>query len=166
MSRAFVKEDEGEARALRVAPPLPPGVSNVITAAGAAAFAAQTAALRDQAEALSAAGRLGDGVAAAQRKALDEELRWREDRAHTFVITAPPDDPEVVSFGCAVEVEGARGRRWLRLLGVDELGRAQGAVSWRSPVGSALLGAALGDEVALRTPAGEERVEVLAIRPA
>jgi transcription elongation factor GreB len=48
--------------------------------------------------------------------------------------------------------------------GIDEADSLQGEVSWISPVARALLKAREGDEVALVTPAGVERIEVLEVR--
>jgi transcription elongation GreA/GreB family factor len=50
-----------------------------------------------------------------------------------------------------------------RIVGEDESAPEQGRISWRSPLASALLNAAVGDEVIWKRPAGALRVEVLAI---
>lgn len=157
MSRAFVKESDGVEPAVRTPPALPDGVRNYITPAGAAAFQARLDANR------AARAELGEGaIDAERRRELDAEARWLEGRLLGFEITRPPSPPTHVCFGCTVEVEGERGRRRLRILGVDELD-ADGAISWLSPVAKALIGAQVGDEVVLRTPSGEETVEVVAL---
>ena len=51
----------------------------------------------------------------------------------------------------------------IAILGTDEVDPAHGVVSWISPVAKALLKAREGDTVTLRTPAGEERVEILEV---
>ena len=48
--------------------------------------------------------------------------------------------------------------------GIDELDSGGTRVSWRSPLANALLKARVGDVVTLRTPQGNERLEVLDIR--
>ena len=50
------------------------------------------------------------------------------------------------------------------LVGVDEADIALGKISWLSPVATSLMKARVGDVVDLRTPAGREPVEILAIR--
>jgi len=50
------------------------------------------------------------------------------------------------------------------IVGTDEVDPARGRVSWVSPVARALLKAREGDSVTLRTPAGDETLEVLEIR--
>ena len=47
-----------------------------------------------------------------------------------------------------------------QLVGEDEVDAASGRISWRSPVGRALIGRSLDDEVRVETPGG---VRVLTI---
>jgi transcription elongation factor GreB len=54
--------------------------------------------------------------------------------------------------------------RSLTIVGADEVDPAQGQVSWISPIARALLKAREGDTVLLRSPAGEEKVEILEVR--
>ena len=54
--------------------------------------------------------------------------------------------------------------RTVTIKGIDEADSLQGEVSWISPVARALLKAREGDEVTLVTPAGAERIEVVAVR--
>ena len=51
----------------------------------------------------------------------------------------------------------------IRIVGVDEADAERGDVSWVAPVARALLGARVGDLRRVRTPAGAEEVEVVAI---
>jgi transcription elongation factor GreB len=70
-----------------------------------------------------------------------------------------------VFFGATVTYRNARAaERTIMIVGVDEADLARGQVSWVSPIARALLKAREGDTVELRTPAGLERLEVLAIR--
>ena len=50
-----------------------------------------------------------------------------------------------------------------RIVGVDEVDPANGCVSWISPIARALIKAREGDMVRLRTPAGEEKLEILEV---
>ena len=50
------------------------------------------------------------------------------------------------------------------IVGVDEIDSGDTRISWRSPMGTALLKASVGDVVTLRTPRGPESLEILAIR--
>ena len=51
----------------------------------------------------------------------------------------------------------------LRIVGVDEADTARGEVSWVSPIARALMKAAEGDVVELRTPNGARGIEVVGI---
>jgi transcription elongation factor GreB len=51
----------------------------------------------------------------------------------------------------------------ITIVGVDEADAEAGRISWVAPVARALLGARPGDTRRLRTPAGAEEIEVVAI---
>lgn len=157
MSRAFVKEGDGPERPRLPELALPPGAPNLITPAGRNAFVARRDGLREE------RATLGDsGIDAARRVVLDETLRWFDARLATFVVHAPPTAPDRVVFGCEVALDGDPPRRF-RIVGVDEADPDAGSVSWQSPVAQAVLGKRPGDEVTIRTPAGDEHVEIVEI---
>jgi transcription elongation factor GreB len=70
-----------------------------------------------------------------------------------------------VYFGAFVTVANEAGEReeW-RLVGPDESDPAAGRISVESPVGRALLGRALGEEVEVVRPRGRVRLGVVEIR--
>ena len=49
---------------------------------------------------------------------------------------------------------------------VFEADAAAGLINWSSPLGRALLGAQLGDEVLWQRPAGDQLIEIIRIQPA
>ena len=68
-------------------------------------------------------------------------------------------------FGAAVDIEDESGARSTYVIvGEDETHSATGRISWRSPVGRALLGKRAGDVVLVKRPAGDVEIEVLAVR--
>ena len=70
-----------------------------------------------------------------------------------------------VYFGATVTVADEAGtERTVSIVGVDELDPSHGRVSWISPIATALMKAAVGDVVTVRTPRGPEEVEIVAIR--
>src|SRR5690348_2642983 len=164
MSRAFVTEDA------RAEPPLarswggavPFGTPNLATPWSAAALADELAALRAEREGLrNATG----GVALGRVATLDAEIRSLEAYLPTLQVVVPPASPDRAAFGTRVRIEGPTGERTVDLVGVDETSPADGRVSFVSPLGRALLGAAVGDTVTVRTPGGDEEWEVLGVSP-
>jgi transcription elongation factor GreB len=97
---------------------------------------------------------------------IDRRLRFLQKRIDELVVVRDaPEQREKVFFGAWVEIEPEDGeRRVLRIVGPDESDPAQGLLSMESPLGRALLGKRVGDEVRVRRPKGELRCEVLAIR--
>jgi transcription elongation factor GreB len=70
-----------------------------------------------------------------------------------------------VRFGATVTILGETGdEREVTIVGVDELDASDRRVSWRSPLGRALLTAQVGDQVTVRAPRGPLRLEIVAIR--
>ncbi len=80
-----------------------------------------------------------------------------------LVVDAPADTGKVV-FLSWVEVEDDEGETHvLRLVGADETDPKAGWISWKSPVGRALLGKKKGDTVLVHTPGGDVEYTVVAI---
>jgi transcription elongation factor GreB len=80
------------------------------------------------------------------------------------VVSEAPPDRSRVFFGAWVTIEDAEGSaRRHRIVGPDEFDREPGYVSMDSPLGRALLGKRVGDEIEVRLPAGAITVEVTAI---
>ncbi len=53
----------------------------------------------------------------------------------------------------------------VQLVGEDQADAANDLINWGSPLGRALLGAAPGDEVVWRRPAGDLSIEIVAVTP-
>ena len=51
----------------------------------------------------------------------------------------------------------------VKIVGIDEADLEQGKISWNSPIARALMRAAIGDSIKVRTPAGVEEIEVVEI---
>ncbi len=145
---------------------------NLVTPRGLALLQAELARL-DQALAALAGG----GAAAAGDRA-DDPVDRHSPAAHLSrdrryiarrIATAEPvadvpaaDGDPTVTFGCAVTLALATGRRvtW-RIVGEDEADPAHGRIAWTAPVAVLLQGLGVGDTVVL--PAG--LAEVVAIDP-
>lgn len=162
MSRAFVKESEGDPDVPIPEPVLPPGARNVITRGGAARLRAERGSLFARKVEIKAAGRTED---AAELREIERRLAYLDKRIPTFVEVEHQDSTDRVMFGCAVTVSGDGGERTWRIVGVDEIDPENGDVSWASPIGRALIGAREGDVVIVRGPRGDEEVEITRIDP-
>jgi transcription elongation factor GreB len=161
VSKAFTKDDDAGAAPL-VAPraPLPPGVTNYVTPEGLAALRDELASL------LEARAELGtpelDAARAATAAGLAERIAELEGRIACAELVAPPEHPpDVVRFGARVTVRTRAGtERVYRIVGIDEANATEGRIAFVAPLARALLGKRVGDAALVRTPHGEEELEV------
>lgn len=71
---------------------------------------------------------------------------------------------EVIRFGATVALEDEAGESKLVIVvGVDEIDLEKGRISWRSPLGAALLGKKVGDEIEVRAVGGNIRYHITAV---
>jgi transcription elongation factor GreB len=91
-------------------------------------------------------------------------LTKRLERAE--VVVGPPERAtEKVFFGATIQLEDEDGASVVyTIVGEDETDGARGRISWRSPIGSALIGKSAGDAVTVRRPAGDLELTILAVR--
>src|SRR5207237_267476 len=84
-------------------------------------------------------------------------------RVHgAVVVDAQVDDR--VRFGATVTVrDAAGGEQRLRIVGVDEANGKAGLVAFVAPIARALLGRCVGEIASVRTPRGEEELEIVGI---
>jgi transcription elongation factor GreB len=163
VSKAFTDEETGDSAPLVPArAPLPDGVPNYVTARGLSLLHAELAALSVE---RSAAQRLPEGSERSQALAgLAQRRAALEARITTAEPVAPPaGDPDVVRFGALVRVGAADGERSYQIVGVDEADASQGKIAFISPLARALVGRSVGDSVRLRTPRGDETLEILEV---
>lgn len=163
VSRAFVKEDTETAPLVPRRAPLPEGVRNYVTRRGLSLLRAELDALLAELSAEERANAGGTPVSASLRARI-MELEGRIASAEP--VEPSPGEHEVVRFGVAVTVRAADGgERSYRIVGVDEANAAEGLIAFVAPLSRALLGKRVGDEVVVKTPRGEEELEILAISP-
>ena len=97
---------------------------------------------------------------------IDRRIRFLTKRLDelTVVDAGPRKDADRVYFGAWVTTEDEEGQtQRYRLVGPDEFDARAGRISVDSPVGRALMGRRLGDEVVIRRPKGEIVCEILEI---
>ena len=179
MSKAFVKEESAaEAEPAEQEPSaLPAGSRNYISPAGFARLQAEKKQLleverpevvKTVAWAASNGDRSenGDYIYGKRRlREIDRRVRFLIKRLENAeVVHSAGRDTDQVFFGATVRLRGDSGAaRTITIVGVDEVDPAQGRVSWISPIARALLKAREGDTVTLRSPSGDERLEILEV---
>jgi transcription elongation factor GreB len=95
---------------------------------------------------------------------IDRRVRFLIKRLEAAeIVHSSGRDTDQIFFGARVKVKGAGGERTVRIVGIDEVDPANGCVSWISPIARALIKARAGDVVRLRTPAGEEKLDILEV---
>jgi transcription elongation factor GreB len=176
MSRAFVQESDDdfsadEVPAIKI--PLPPGVKNYMTPAGAQRVKEELHDLLHNehprlAAKLKARIHGGGGDVGKERRLLREMERRIEyltgmvDRIE--VVDPARNEPGQVRFGAQVTVlENDRNRRSYTIVGVDESNPSSGMISWISPLARALLSKKIGDTVRLTIQGGEKKIKILDI---
>jgi transcription elongation factor GreB len=69
-----------------------------------------------------------------------------------------------ILFGATVTVEDEEGEEKVYcIVGEDEYNGAKGLVSWKSPIGKALMRKEVGDVAIVKTPSGARELEILSI---
>lgn len=180
MSKAFTTEsDRDPDEDLEDVDPLPAGAKNYMTPAGHAALVAELEALTRVerpriVEIVSWAA--GNGDRSENGDYLYNKKRLREIDRRIRYLTKRLDQPEVVDparqqgldrifFGATVTYVRISDdtEMTVQLVGVDEANLTHGKINWLSPVGRALMKAQVGENVTLRSAAGNEELEVIRI---
>jgi transcription elongation factor GreB len=97
---------------------------------------------------------------------IDRRLNYLAKRLDAAVLVDMREQQgDKAFFGATIDVEDEAGaRRTYVIVGEDETDSTAGRISWRSPVGRALLGKRKGEVVVVQRPAGPVEIEVLAVR--
>jgi transcription elongation factor GreB len=97
---------------------------------------------------------------------IDRRMYFLTRRLEKAVIVEPrTDGTRKVFFGATVEVEDEECvKATYQIVGEDEIDLKVGRISWRSPLGRALLGKKEDDTIVFRKPSGEVEMTLLAVR--
>ena len=124
-------------------------------------------------EAVTVAAALGDRSENAdyiygkkRLREIDQRIRFLTKRIDDLKVVdpGPRQDADRIYFGAWVSIEGEDGEEArYQLVGPDEFDATASRISVDSPVGRALMGKRLGDEVTVRRPKGEIVYTVLKI---
>ena len=103
-----------------------------------------------------------------QRYAAFADVHARDARIVKSVLDTVRVKPSNVDegFGCVVVVVDDEGKEavW-EVVGPDEADPAQRRVSLASPLGRALRGKRVGDDVVVRRPAGDQELRIVSVTP-
>jgi transcription elongation factor GreB len=182
MSKAFTREDDAPEEDFdgeEDANPIPPGSKNYLTPHG-------WRRMRDELEWLvkterpqvtsvvSWAAKLGDRSENAdyqygkkRLREIDRRIRYLTKRLEAGEVVDPAtrEETDQVFFGATVTYANAKGEEnTVRIVGIDETDPARHYVSWISPIARALIKCREGDTVTLRTPVGNEELEIIEVR--
>ncbi|MEA3016391.1 MAG: transcription elongation factor GreB [Sphingomonadales bacterium] len=109
----------------------------------------------------------GDYIYGRKRlREVDRRIDWLSKRMKNARVTDPAAQPDRgrVWFGATVTLADEKDEeRILTLVGEDEADASDGRISWRSPIGRAIRGAAVGDVRRVALPGGERDYEIVAI---
>src|ERR1043166_9976263 len=162
MSRAFVKEADDNPADELPGRPLSPH-PNYVTPTGLAQLQSRVEELVRRREQLAADE--DDPLAKQSLLGVKRDLRYFRARLESAIPVDPGKQPgDEVRFGAAVTVSDEHGKQQqFNIVGEDEADVAGGKISWSSPLGKAMIGSKVGDNVVWRRPAGDTGLEILSI---
>ena len=182
MSKAFTREDDNapeEDLDIEEENPIPPGSKNYLTPLGWRRMRDELTWLvkterPNVTSVVSWAAKLGDRSENAdyqygkkRLREIDRRIRYLTKRLEAAEVVDPAtrEETDQVFFGATVTYsKSSGGEETIRIVGIDETDLPHNYVSWISPIARALLKAREGDTVNLRTPGGDEELEILEVR--
>jgi transcription elongation factor GreB len=96
---------------------------------------------------------------------IDRRMRFLTKRLESAVLVTGESRPDGrIFFGAIVELEDEDGAHVkYQIVGEDEIDVKAGRISWRSPLGRALLKKRADDVVVFRRPSGETEMTILSV---
>ena len=167
MSRAFVKEHDGDSPDDELPESPVPSGPNFVTPAGLADLQARLAQAQSDVERLRA-GDAKESRKPALARARADVRRWQRRLDAAVLVKAGSGDNGEIAIGMQATIELPDGnRQTFAIVGEDEADPVNGLVSWASPLGEALLGKRAGDTALWRRPAGDVAIRIVSasVRP-
>ena len=182
MSKAFTKEsgpeDDDQDTDTQALPALPAGSKNYITPAGYKRLKDEALNLLDKerpelVKVVQWAASNGDRSENAdyiygkrRLREIDRRIRFLTKRLDAAVVVDPAgrEASDQVFFGATVTLANGVGEeKTYSIVGIDEADVARGRISWISPLARALIKAHEGDRITVKTPAGDESLDIVAV---
>jgi transcription elongation factor GreB len=182
MSKAFTREDaapEDDFDGDDEPNPIPPGSKNYLTPLGWQRMRDEVRWLvnierPEVTRVVSWAAKLGDRSENAdyqygkkRLREIDRRIRYLTKRLEAAEVVDPAtrEETDQVFFGATVTyADRGGGEHTIAIVGIDEMDPSHHYVSWVSPIARAFIKAREGDTVTLRTPGGDEVLEILEVR--
>ncbi|QKF51346.1 GreA/GreB family elongation factor [Pseudomonas graminis] len=160
MSRAFVNEDNAAAQ---IDPPVERQISvqtNYVTQRGLDQLHDQVEQLQAQYSEQNARGDEGDKQRMAE---IERDLRYFNQRLQSAQVVSSTSDDKVQIGSWVTFADEENVEQRMQLVGEDQADAGSQLINWASPLGKALLGAKVGDEVTWQRPVGDAVIEVVRI---
>lgn len=181
MSKAFTREDDAPEEDFGGDDenPIPPGSKNYLTPGGWRRMRDELKWLVNDerphvTQIVSWAASLGDRSENAdyiygkkRLREIDRRIRYLTKRLEVAEVVDPAtrEETDQVFFGATVTYTSRSGEKHtVRIVGLDEIDPARHYVSWISPIARALIKGREGDTVTVRTPGGDDEVEIVEVR--
>ncbi len=161
MSRAFIKEDNGDRPESLLDRPVSP-LPNYMTPEGYRVMSQQLAQLEGELAALKD----GEELSRKSRQAhLERDIRYYLSRLQSAkLVQQPTTPPERVVFGCTITfVDDQENEYRYKIVGEDEADIKQHKISWASPLAKALINKQDGEGGRWQKPAGAVEIEIIRI---
>ena len=102
-------------------------------------------------------------------KEIDRRIHYLTKRLETATVVGPADREgeanDRVFFGATVAIEDEDGKELTyQIVGADEIDLAKGRISYRCPLGRALLKRKVGETIVFAKPSGEAELTIVSIR--
>ena len=163
MSRAFVKEPEGDQAESNLPERPQSDHPNYMTQTGLDKMQSTVSALRQERSLL----KKEDDLSAKTRvKVIEAELRYLEKRIQCAIpVDISKQISKEIRFGATVKLIDENDQEYIfSIVGEDEAEPNQGRISWVSPLARELVGKKTDDVVMWERPAGNLEMEILEFR--
>lgn len=96
---------------------------------------------------------------------IDRRIKFLQGRLDKAIIIDPLNTKsDVIKFSATVDVVDENGeKKRYTIVGIDEVDTKRNLISFKSPIGQALLGKKIGESAIIKAPQGEREVEIEAI---
>ena len=163
MSRAFVKEPDGDQAETDVLERPQSRHPNYITLQGLEGMKLRVESLRQQQTTLKA--QADNLTVKNQIKMLEADLRYLEKRIQSAIpVNVATQTGNEIRFGATVKLVDKEDTRYeFTIVGEDEANADKKSISWVSPLARELLGKKAGDIVIWQRPAGDLELDILSV---